>query len=196
MNTRTHQAEEREEASRRWPAVTFLAAGLSIAATLPAVSSEVPLERRARQGEAAAQLELGRRLEHGIGQRADVKAAVQWYRQAAAQGNPGAQYALGRLQAAGDGLPQDARLAAQWFYRAAEQGFAPAQNRLGRAHELGQGATRDLAEAWKWYALAAEAHPSARLNQDSLTSRLTSTQLAEAQLRVSTHLTSRMAGRP
>ncbi len=83
----------------------------------------------AEEGDAKAQLALGRLYEEGGGGVAqDDSAAVLWYRLAAAQGQPNAQFNLGVRYVMGRGVPQDDVLAHMWFALAAAQGSAYARS--------------------------------------------------------------------
>jgi TPR repeat protein len=75
----------------------------------------------AGHGFAAAQYELGRWYENGIGVPQDYSEAVKWYRLAADQGYADAQLNLGRMYAAGHGMPQDYMSAYMWLNLAAAQ---------------------------------------------------------------------------
>jgi hypothetical protein len=81
------------------------------------------LIRKAEQGDAEAQYNLGMLYYEGHGVRQDYAAARQWWEQAAAQGNAAAQYYLSVLYDKGQGVPQDYATARQWFEKAAAQGY-------------------------------------------------------------------------
>lgn len=143
----------------------------------------------AEQGVARAQSALGEMYYTGHGVPRDAAQAAQWYRKAADQGSASAQNDLARLYYGGHGVPQSDTEAAKWFRMAAERGDMQAQFDLGLMCEAGQGVPRDLVQAYKWYALsaarssasAAGAQDRALRFRDRLATRLTPTQLAEAQ---------------
>lgn len=85
----------------------------------------------AQKGDKNAQLKLAFMLENGLGVRADVVGAQQWYTACAEQGDPVAQYLLGRLYQLGaiDKQP-NYKLAKQW-YEKAQTNYAPAAIALG-----------------------------------------------------------------
>ena len=112
--------------------------------------------RFAKQGNAAAQLNLGRMYDRGHGVPQDYAEAAKWYRRAAEQGDADAQNSLGNMYDNGHGVPKDYAEAAKWYRRAAEQGDAYAQNNLGIMYAEGHGVPQDYAEAAKWYRRAAE----------------------------------------
>ena len=58
---------------------------------------QIDLQRRAEQGDAAAQVSLGMRYAFGFSVQEDDAKAVTWYRQAAEQGNAAAQHFLGLM---------------------------------------------------------------------------------------------------
>jgi putative ABC transport system permease protein len=135
----------------------------------------------AEQGDALAQLTLGRRLLGAPGTQAE---ALRWLRRAADQGHREARWLLARhspadeagsaarwlQQAAEQGLPQaqhdlalrlggpdapDPSLFLRWIERAAEQQFIPSQLALGDALAAGRGAPPDPTRALVWYLRAA-----------------------------------------
>jgi len=132
--------------------------------------------RRAEQGDASAQCNLG--VLYGSG-----KGVSQDYTEAAGQFNLGALYRDGR------GVTRDLAEAARWFGKAAEQGIAPAQYNLGLMFRDGLGVAQDQVEALKWLSLAVmNAHEERRGKyseaRDLLAQQLPQHQAAEAQNRV------------
>jgi len=81
------------------------------------------LRKKAAQGNADAQYNLGDMYFHGEGVPADKAKAAQWFRKAATQGHVEAQYYLGIAYDSGRGVPEDKAKAAQWFRKSAEQGM-------------------------------------------------------------------------
>ena len=119
-------------------------------------SDQIDLQRRAKQGDASAQINLGVMYATGLGVPQDDAEAVRWFRLAAEQGHATGQYNLGFRYNAGQGVPQDDAESARWFRLAAEQGDASAQSALGFKYDIGEGVPQDYAEAVRWYRLAAE----------------------------------------
>ena len=78
--------------------------------------------KAAKQGNAAAQYNLGWMYAKGIGVVKDKWEAVKWYLEAAKQGNAAAQYNLGWMYAEGIGVVKDKQKAVKWYLEAAEQG--------------------------------------------------------------------------
>lgn len=80
-------------------------------------------ELHAKQGEAAAQCDLGCRYCTGEGVARNYEAAVYWFRRAAEQEHAVAEHNLGACYASGSGVAQDDTQAAFWFGRAAAHGY-------------------------------------------------------------------------
>ena len=81
------------------------------------------LRRKAEQGDAETQNNLGMLYYEGHGVTQDYVMARQWWEQAAAQGNAAAQFNLGVLYKKGQGVPQNNATARKWFEKAAAQGY-------------------------------------------------------------------------
>lgn|GEM_PF-2059285 len=145
--------------------------------------------RRAEQGDASAQCNLGVLYGSGKGVSQDYTEAAQWFQQAAEQGHAAGQFNLGALYRDGRGVTRDLAEAARWFGKAAEQGIAPAQYNLGLMFRDGLGVAQDQVEALKWLSLAVmNAHEERRGKyseaRDLLAQQLPQHQAAEAQNRV------------
>ncbi len=82
------------------------------------------LQKRAEDGDARAQTELGIRYREGDGVAKDEAQAVEWYRRAAKQGYARAYFLLGTAFYNGDGVAANEEFACQWFLLAAEGGDA------------------------------------------------------------------------
>ena len=80
--------------------------------------------RRAQQGEAAAQYNLGVMYYYGKGVPEDYTEAAKWYRKAAEQGHVTAQWMLGGIyyQGEDEGVPDNDVEAYAWFSVAATNG--------------------------------------------------------------------------
>ena len=114
------------------------------------------LFRRAEQGGAEAQYELGGSYFLGHDVKQDDVEAVRWYRKAAEQGHAAAQQDLGFHYEFGLGIKQDYTEAVKWYRSAAEQNDASAQYALGNCYYRGLGVNKDALESVKWYRKAAE----------------------------------------
>jgi hypothetical protein len=111
----------------------------------------------AKQGNAAAQCNLGVLYDKGQGGPQDYAIALQWYEKAAAKGVAKAQFYLGRLYAYGEGIPQDLVKAQMWYSLAARTGYETA---TGYRDDLAKQMTpAQIAEAHK---LAQEWTPKAK----------------------------------
>ncbi|SLN36113.1 SEL1-like repeat protein [Oceanibacterium hippocampi] len=111
----------------------------------------------ARDGDPAAQRNIGHLFRLGQGVEKDLAAAASWYRQAADLGFARAQSNLAYLYLKGEGVEKDEAEALDWFVRAAQQGDVAAAYNLGRMHELGIGTSKSQPKALAWYNLAARA---------------------------------------
>ena len=161
--------------------------GLSLAGC-PDPSEAIPpvltgLHRRAADGDASAQLDLGLRYVTGQGIRPDERTALDWIGKAADQGNAAAQFELGSYFTL-DQPHRDFGRAADLPRQAALQGYAPAQTSLGMLHLAGQGVPEDRIEAYAWLGLAAERGEGEALDwQPGLQAKLSDAELREARQR-------------
>ena len=109
----------------------------------------------ADQGQAEAQLYLGKMYMMGQGVLKDPDKAIKWFKAAAYQGNADAQFFLGSIYL----LPQtDVAAGVKWLRLSAEQGNKDAQYLLGKAYIQGAAASlaRDPVQAEMWLCLAAK----------------------------------------
>jgi TPR repeat protein len=107
----------------------------------------------AEQGNAEAQLIVGKMYMIGQGVPVDADQAMKWYRAAADQGNADAQFFLGSMYL----LPQkNIEEGLKWLKLSAQQGMQDAQFLLGMAYLKGENFTHDLVQAYMWLQLAAE----------------------------------------
>jgi TPR repeat protein len=83
--------------------------------------------RAADQGNAEAQMDLGKAYYYGHGVTLNHKEAVKWYRLAADQGNADGQMLLAFMYSKGEGVAKDYREAINWYRLSADQGNADAQ---------------------------------------------------------------------
>ncbi len=113
------------------------------------------LRRKADQGDAAAQHNLGNRYVLGWGVGRDDLEALRWYRKAAEQGHAGALFRVGLFHDEGKGVPEDNVAAVGWYRRAAEQGHVGAQFNLGLMYFEGEGVPQDPTAAAEWWHRAA-----------------------------------------
>ena len=102
--------------------VALLALGIGQAAWADDVPDLQKTLQSARQGNAAAQFNLGLMYDSGRGVRQDYTKAVQWYRKAAEQGQAEAQYNLGVMYEEGQGVSTNRKVAKEWFGKACDNG--------------------------------------------------------------------------
>lgn len=108
--------------------------------------------------------------------------AEQTIEEAASRGNKSAQAALAQMYLSGRGKPQNYALAAEWLSAAADQGDGDSQLALGDLYEKGRGVAQNFVTAHMWYNLAAAVGVArADSYRDSIASRMTPQQIAEAQ---------------
>lgn len=123
----------------------------------------------AEQGNADAQLFLGRMYVKGQGVLKDPDTAMKWFKASAVQGNADAQFFVGAWYL----LPhRDIAEGAKWLRLSAEQGNQDAQFLLGKAYMQGE-LPRDPVQADMWLRLAAK---------DNLKFYDTELRVAEAQM--------------
>ena len=135
----------------------------------------------AAEGNAKAQLILGKMYLTGQGVPLNGLIASKWFRRAADQGNAEAQARLGLLYLRGGGVRQDYREAAQWLRLAAGQGNTEAQQCLAGLYATGEGVPEDRAAAHAWYSLAAvDGTMAAIRDRDFLAAKLTPEELARS----------------
>jgi hypothetical protein len=135
--------------------LSIIITAMSFASVLGAANElsppQVNLQKKAAQGDAEAQFQLGKYYQ---------KQAHDWHTRAAEQGHAGALVKLGDLYASGIGMGEeieiDGEKAAQLYRTAAEQGDAEGQLRLAELYETGQGVEENRAEAIKWTKKAAQ----------------------------------------
>jgi TPR repeat protein len=110
----------------------------------------------------------------------NFKAAVEWYRKAAAQGHPDAYYKLAKiLETGGENVQANAgesvrlfRIAASEYDVYAQQGSADAQYTLAGMYQQGMGVKKNIAMALKWWEKSAlQGHALAQLSLGQLYAR-------------------------
>lgn len=122
-------------------------------------------------------------------ERGDYAAALTLLRPLADHGVAEAAGELGFMYYNGQGVPQDYAQAVKFYRLAAEQGLTGAQHDLGVMYLKGQGVPQNYVLAHMWFNLAASQIPaskkddrdSAVSDRDSVASKMTPEQIAEAQ---------------
>ncbi len=139
----------------------------------------------ANRGDAEGQYFLGQLYAQGRGAPQDFAKAALWFGESASQGYSHGQFALGYLSEHGRGVSKDQSNALKWYGLAADQSLAMAHNNVGLMYEEGRGVRQDYAQAHMRYSLAiALSNPdpgTAIQNLNSLTEKMTSTQIAQAE---------------
>ena len=123
---------------------------LCVSALLVSVSFAESLSetrKKAEQGDADAQNNLGKMYASGESGSKDYAEALRWYRKAAEQGHARAQNNIGTLYLNGNGVPKDSAEAVRRYREAAEQGDAFAQFNLGGMY-LNGNLREDPPEFW------------------------------------------------
>ncbi len=143
---------------------------------------DAELLRKAKAGDADAQLSLAQKYDYGEGVAEDDAEAVKWYRKAAEQGNAKAQFHLATLYSLGAGVAEDDAEAVKWYRKAAEQGNAKARFGLGGMYAKGEGVAQNYVVTHMWWYLArAQGYYPAREGMKLLLKQMTREQIAEAQ---------------
>jgi TPR repeat protein len=129
------------------------------------------------------QVFIARMYAEGRGVPRNDATAVAWYRKAAEHYGP-AQVGLGFMYEKGRGVPQDYATAVSWYRKAADNNWNIAQNNLGLMYAYGRGVPQDYIMAHMWFNLAAASdNKDAASNRDFVATRMTATQIGEAQKR-------------
>ena len=172
---------------------TLLARGLRLLET--PVSSEDPvvarLRKKANEGYAPAQRQLGKRYANGNGVPEDVIQAFYWWEKANANTKgPKGYYRVGMAFLNGDDVEPDYAEALVELEIAASYNFPPAQFEVARLYAQGaSGVRQDRVQAYAWMSLAASQSPSKSKTQyaaarDDIGATLTPSQMDEAEKHV------------
>lgn len=112
--------------------------------------------RKAEDGDAVAQRDLGLRYMDGDGVPADPKQAAYWLEKAAAQGEKWGRLYLGECYEKGYGVARNIARALELYEQAGKQGAGEACYRLGNMYKEGRNVEQSYAKAVEWYELAVE----------------------------------------
>ena len=138
---------------------------------------------QAEGGDVGAQFRLAMMYWKGTDVPQDDSKSVKWLQSAARRDHVDAQYYLGLAYREGRGVLQDYREAMKWFRKVAEAGKVEAQYQLGVMYRKGQGVPLDNVKAYIWFNIAAaQGNQEAAFARDSITSFLTTQEIAEAQI--------------
>jgi TPR repeat protein len=113
------------------------------------------LTEKARDGDIASMLSLGRMYYKGEEAGKDPEKAFRWFRKAARKDDPEAQTWVGFMYERGLGTRQNERRAFSYYEKAADQGYVTAQRNLAVLYETGFGVDKDPEKALRWYREAA-----------------------------------------
>lgn len=133
-----------------------LTRSLSIAPAETTEDMVTRFRRRAEDGDAESQFELGCHYAEASGFSTNDEQAMKWWDKAAQQGHAKAQYNLGCSYFNGTGVAPDHEQAVRWFRAAAEQNFPDAQEALARCYYNGEGVPQNFKLAYYWYRKMAE----------------------------------------
>ena len=142
-----------------------------------------------------SQMALGKMYAEGRGVPLDGSEAIKWYQKAADTDSVDALVGIAEVWAFGKGVPKSTAEAVKWYKQAAERGNPVSKFNLGVFYLNGEGVPLDYIEAYKWFNLAAaDGYEKAAELRDSLPSRMTREQIAEAQRRASEFLAGKRSG--
>jgi TPR repeat protein len=141
---------------------------------------------RAKAGDLAAQIDVGKAYLSGLGVSPDLDEAEKWFRRAADHDSSTAQFHLGMIceeKSHGGKFPQFQEEAVKWWSKAAEQGNRQACWKLGQAYAEGTGVVKDDVQAYKWLSLALTRFGTegARWDLENISKRMTPDQISAAQ---------------
>ena len=122
-------------------------------------------------------------------ERGDYAAAFREWLPLAEAGSAEAQFNIAVMFQKSRGVPADSAEALRWYRLAAWQGHADAQNNLGGMLSRGEGIPEDYVQAHMWFNLAASRFSASEAEnrdqavqvRDTVASKMTPAQLAEAQ---------------
>ena len=120
--------------------------------------------KKAEQGNAAAQFDLGYMYYNGRGVEVDYAKALKYYLMAADQGNASAMTNLGVMYSKGQGVTQSYEKAIGYYEKAADKGSTQALFNIGILYANGQGVTQSYEKALEYYQKAADKGHAGALN--------------------------------
>lgn len=105
------------------------------------------IEKAAKQGLQAAQLDLGTLYDVGEGVEKNLKTAAMWYQKAANQGEIAAQYNLGVMFETGEGVSLNLQQAYIWYSIAEVYGYKGVKSSIARLRQALDAKTLEKADA-------------------------------------------------
>ncbi len=167
--------------------LSFIGQGsLSLILTAEGDENVLVLQKKAAQGDANSQNELGLMYYGGRGVPQNYREALCWFRKAANNGIVIAQRFLGLMYYNGHGTPQNYSESAKWHQKAAERGDIVSQIMLGFMLGSGQGIPQNFKSAYIWFSIAAanstgKDYDYAVYGRNTVINALTIEQVNEAQ---------------
>ena len=163
---------------------------LTLFSVIPSVAGDLndfsETKKRAEQGDAVAQFNLGVMYHFGLGTPKNDLEAFKWTAKASEQGDVLAQSSLGWSYDNGRGTSQNYQEAVKWYTKAAEQGDAVAQFNVGLMYAKGEGVPQNYEQAYIWASLAtaqSDAPENAEKLRDEVAKKLPPKDLIAAQQR-------------
>jgi len=136
----------------------------------------------AEQGDASAQNNMGAMYLMGTGVVQNYKEAIKWFTKSAEQGEDIALNNLGLIYYDGNaGVEHNYKEAIKWYTKSAEQGNTEAQTQMGVMYNKGQGVPENLIMAHMWINIAVGNGGNGAEIRETLETRMTKDQIAEAQ---------------
>lgn len=139
-------------------------------------------EKAARQGHVGAMKTLGAMYKYGIQIKADLKKAIQWYRQASGTGDSEAMRHLEDIFFEGAPDPVTDQELAALCRKTSDLGEGGAY-KLGVLYEQGRGVEKDLKVAYMWYTVAGPGWVHEWERKKALSRFLTQEQIHEAEFK-------------
>lgn len=135
--------------------IFFLSGGLVLAGDIQQTNTITNPEfsallKRAKSGNADAEMQLGKCYFEGQGVQENKTEALRWIEKAAEQGIVEAQMMVGISYWNGMNVKMDEKKGVEGFRKAAKQGEPGALHYLGAAYYLGKGVKQDYLESYKW----------------------------------------------
>lgn len=113
-------------------------------------------KERAEQGDATAQLELGKRYYYGSGVEKDADQALVWFLKSAEQFNPEAMRLAGLMYNNSQTELYDLKLALHWLEAAYDASDNMAAYFIGQMYQQSEGVEKNMATAFSWYQKGAD----------------------------------------
>ena len=139
--------------------------------------------KKAEEGDALSQHNLGVAYFNGEGVPQDYSLAFSWHSKAAEQGHAQAISDLGLYYASGLGVAKDSVRAISYYQTAVGLGVTWAINNLGALYEYGDGVAKDEVEAYAYYNIAGITLEAARKNRSNLEKKISRDEIAAGQRR-------------